>query len=219
MSRVRYPAIAEDSPAMSLPATRSSAGGGLIRSRTVSFLAIDIGNTRLKWALYAQPVPGEAPVRHGAVFLETIDELAETDWATLPPPDQMLGCVVAGEAVRRTVGYDLFDTQRLAGLVLAQGMIAQMQNMANQRKEKKRDRAQQQNRGYRVRGVFLVGIDGPLGGDDRGDSANGRPDGQERYQFRLEFESPAKIGHKRERERQFNRDKNQRNATQAANIA
>ena len=69
----------------------------------MSFLAIDIGNTRLKWALFAQPIPGQPPLRHGAVFLETIDELAETDWATLEPPDQMLGCVVAGEAVRRRV--------------------------------------------------------------------------------------------------------------------
>jgi len=69
----------------------------------MSFLAIDIGNTRLKWALFAQPVPGQPPVRHGAVFLETIDELAETEWATLPPPGHMLGCVVAGEAVRRRV--------------------------------------------------------------------------------------------------------------------
>ena len=76
---------------------------GLIPSRTVSFLAIDIGNTRLKWALFAHPVPGQAPLRQGAVFLETIDELAETEWATLAPPDQMLGCVVAGEAVRRRV--------------------------------------------------------------------------------------------------------------------
>ena len=35
---------------------------GLLRSPPVSFLAIDIGNTRLKWALFAQPVPGQAPV-------------------------------------------------------------------------------------------------------------------------------------------------------------
>jgi type III pantothenate kinase len=69
----------------------------------VTFLAIDIGNTRLKWALFAQPVPGQPPVRHGAVFLETIDDLAETQWADLVPPDHMLGCVVAGEAVRRRV--------------------------------------------------------------------------------------------------------------------
>ncbi len=75
----------------------------LIPSRTVSFLAIDIGNTRLKWALFAHPTPGQQPLTHGAVFLETIDELAETDWARLAPPDQMLGCVVAGEAVRRRV--------------------------------------------------------------------------------------------------------------------
>jgi len=69
----------------------------------VSFLAIDIGNTRLKWALFAQALPGQPPERHGAVFLETIDDLAEVEWAELPAPDRMLGCVVAGDAVRRRV--------------------------------------------------------------------------------------------------------------------
>jgi type III pantothenate kinase len=69
----------------------------------VSFLAIDIGNTRLKWALYEHARPGASPLSHGAVFLETIDSLSENEWAALPPPTQMLGCVVAGEAVRRRV--------------------------------------------------------------------------------------------------------------------
>ncbi|HEX7640147.1 MAG TPA: type III pantothenate kinase, partial [Burkholderiaceae bacterium] len=69
----------------------------------MSFLAIDIGNTRLKWALFDHPAPGQQPLAHGAVFLETIDQLADTDWAGLPPPRGMLGCVVAGEAVRRRV--------------------------------------------------------------------------------------------------------------------
>ena len=44
----------------------------------MSFLAIDIGNTRLKWALYAQPQAGALPITQGAVFLETIDVLAES---------------------------------------------------------------------------------------------------------------------------------------------
>lgn len=69
----------------------------------MSFLAIDIGNTRLKWALYAAPRPGAHLLSHGAVFLETIDELAEAGWKALEPPHSMLGCVVAGEAVRRRV--------------------------------------------------------------------------------------------------------------------
>ncbi|MEO7853898.1 MAG: type III pantothenate kinase [Rubrivivax sp.] len=69
----------------------------------MSFLAIDIGNTRLKWALYAAPRPGAALIEQGAVFLETIDTLAETQWQQLVPPTSMLGCVVAGEAVRRRV--------------------------------------------------------------------------------------------------------------------
>jgi type III pantothenate kinase len=79
----------------------------LIRSPPMSFLAIDIGNTRLKWALYAQPKPGAVLLQHGAVFIETIDELAERDWKDLPPPSSMLGCVVAGDAVRRRVEEQL----------------------------------------------------------------------------------------------------------------
>ncbi len=69
----------------------------------MTFLAIDIGNTRLKWALYAAPHPGAVLLEQGAVFLETIDALAETDWRRLPAPASMLGCVVAGDAVRRRV--------------------------------------------------------------------------------------------------------------------
>jgi type III pantothenate kinase len=73
----------------------------------MSFLAIDIGNTRLKWAQYSSPKPGAALLAHGAAFLETIDELAEGEWARLPPPTSMLGCNVAGDAVRRRVEEQL----------------------------------------------------------------------------------------------------------------
>jgi type III pantothenate kinase len=79
----------------------------------MTFLAIDIGNTRLKWALYAGPHPGAALLRHDAVFLETIDELAEGAWKHLPEPGSILGCDVAGEAVRRRVveQLELWDTE------------------------------------------------------------------------------------------------------------
>jgi type III pantothenate kinase len=69
----------------------------------MTFLAIDVGNTRLKWALYAKPVPGAALLAHGAAFLETIDDLAEVDWKALPAPHSMLGSCVAGDVVRRRV--------------------------------------------------------------------------------------------------------------------
>ena len=67
----------------------------------MTFLAVDIGNTRLKWALYAAPLPGAGMVAHGAVFLEAIDDLAEGQWRDLPMPASMLGSIVAGEGVRR----------------------------------------------------------------------------------------------------------------------
>ncbi len=69
----------------------------------MSFLAIDVGNTRLKWAQYASPQPGAALLAHGAVFLETIDNLADTEWKLLAAPGSMLGSIVAGEGVKRRV--------------------------------------------------------------------------------------------------------------------
>ncbi len=73
----------------------------------MSFLAIDIGNTRLKWSLFAAPQPGSTPLAQGAVFLETIEELTDGDWARLPAPAAVLGCNVAGDAVRRRVEEQL----------------------------------------------------------------------------------------------------------------
>jgi type III pantothenate kinase len=69
----------------------------------MSFLAVDIGNTRLKWALYPQAVPGAQPVAAGAEFLENIDKLADGEWAALDAPARMLGCCVAADAVKRRV--------------------------------------------------------------------------------------------------------------------
>jgi type III pantothenate kinase len=73
----------------------------------MSFLAIDIGNTRLKWALYASPQPGAAVLSQGAVFLENIDQLAEGDWKDVGCPGSLLGCNVAGDAIRRRVEEQL----------------------------------------------------------------------------------------------------------------
>jgi type III pantothenate kinase len=75
----------------------------------MAFLAIDIGNTRLKWALYEAPRPGAALLAQGAEFLDHIDRLAEGPWADLPEPSSMLGCVVAGDAVRRRAEEQLHE--------------------------------------------------------------------------------------------------------------
>ena len=69
----------------------------------MTFLAIDVGNTRLKWALYDRPHTQANVLAQGAEFLENIETLAEGPWASLPVPDHMLGCVVAGDAVKRRV--------------------------------------------------------------------------------------------------------------------
>jgi type III pantothenate kinase len=69
----------------------------------MTFLAIDIGNTRLKWALHTAPHHNAPVLAQGVEFLENIDKLADGGWSRLTPPKQVLGCVVAGDAVKRRV--------------------------------------------------------------------------------------------------------------------
>ncbi|MDE2418001.1 MAG: type III pantothenate kinase [Burkholderiales bacterium] len=69
----------------------------------MTFLALDIGNTRLKWAQYDSPNPDATLLHHGAEFLENIDRLAEGPWSNMQPPTKVLGCIVAGDAVKRRV--------------------------------------------------------------------------------------------------------------------
>ncbi|HET8868806.1 MAG TPA: type III pantothenate kinase [Aquabacterium sp.] len=73
----------------------------------MSFLVIDIGNTRLKWGVYEHARADARLIAHGAVVLEDIDRLWESDWQHLPRPTGMLGCVVAGEAIKRRVEEQL----------------------------------------------------------------------------------------------------------------
>jgi type III pantothenate kinase len=75
----------------------------------MTFLALDIGNTRLKWAQYAAPTPGAALLAQGAEFLENIDKLADGAWAELHAPQYILGCAVAGDAIKRRVQEQLVD--------------------------------------------------------------------------------------------------------------
>ena len=69
----------------------------------MTFLALDVGNTRLKWAQYDTVGAGAKLLAQGAVFLENIDKLAEDEWSSLPVPSKILGCVVAGDAIKRRV--------------------------------------------------------------------------------------------------------------------
>jgi type III pantothenate kinase len=59
-------------------------------------LAIDVGNSRLKWAL----VGTRGVLAHGAVPNAEIGSLAVRDWQNMPRPVRAVGVNVAGEAAR-----------------------------------------------------------------------------------------------------------------------
>jgi type III pantothenate kinase len=67
----------------------------------MTFLALDIGNTRLKWAQYASPRPDSPLLAQGAEFLENIEKLSDGAWRGLATPAHILGCAVAADAVKR----------------------------------------------------------------------------------------------------------------------
>jgi type III pantothenate kinase len=61
----------------------------------------------LKWAQYDSPAAGAHLLAQGAVFLENIDKLAEGDWHAIAAPSKILGCIVAGDAIKRRVTEQL----------------------------------------------------------------------------------------------------------------
>jgi len=73
----------------------------------MNLLALDVGNTRLKWTLYDRPRPGARVLAQGAEFLEQIERLSESVWAALPEPALILGCIVASEAIRHRLQEQL----------------------------------------------------------------------------------------------------------------
>ena len=94
----------------------------------MTLLAIDVGNTRLKWALHTAPRRDAPVLAQGAEFLENIDKLAEGEWATLPAPNHMLGCVVAGDAVKRRVEAQMEIWDISAQWVVASSQEAGLRN-------------------------------------------------------------------------------------------
>jgi type III pantothenate kinase len=98
----------------------------------MTLLAIDVGNTRLKWAIYSHARPGAELLASGAEFLEQIENLAEGAWANVPAenaPTKMIGCIVAGDALRQRVQEQIMERWDLyAQWVLASNQEAGLVN-------------------------------------------------------------------------------------------
>ncbi|MGL4667220.1 MAG: type III pantothenate kinase [Saezia sp.] len=75
----------------------------------MKLLAIDIGNTRLKWALYSSTSLGQAPLLQGTVFLEHLEHLSEQQWANLPEPTHIIGSCVAAPSAQAIVDEQLAE--------------------------------------------------------------------------------------------------------------
>ncbi len=70
-----------------------------------------------------------------------------------------------------------------------------------------------------VGGVFFVGVDGSLHGDDGGDSADAGTYGQQRGELRSEVEGAAQPGHEGEGEGEGDKDEDERDAAELEDVA
>ena len=71
------------------------------------------------------------------------------------------------------------------------GVIAHVEGVADEREGEERERAECEDGGDGGGGVFFVGVDRALCGDDGGDSADAGADGEERGELRAEVEGAA----------------------------
>lgn len=70
-------------------------------------MLIDVGNTRLKWAMYQTTDLNAQPIAHECVFLERVGELSEKSWIHLPEPKHVLACCVASQGVKSSIDEQL----------------------------------------------------------------------------------------------------------------
>ena len=91
----------------------------------MTFMAIDVGNTRLKWTLYDRPAAGARMLAQGAEFLEQIDRLGEVVWSQIPEPTTMLGCIVAATAVK-TQNQALCNSMAMPGEIHSRNQMPAM---------------------------------------------------------------------------------------------
>lgn len=75
----------------------------------MTLLAIDIGNTRLKWALYADTRLNQKPIKQGAVFLEQLASLIEEQWQGIDEPAFIVGSCVASQSIQSSVDEQLAE--------------------------------------------------------------------------------------------------------------
>ena len=101
----------------------------------------------------------------------------------------------------------------------AVGVIAEVQRVADEREGEERDCAEGEDGGDGERGVFVVGFDCAFGGDDGGDSADGRTYGEQRRELWRKLEEAAEKMHERECERDFNGDQREADAAKVKQIA
>ena len=94
----------------------------------MTFLALDIGNTRLKWAQYASPHPHAPLLAQGAEFLENIEKLSVGAWHSLTAPACILGCAVAADAVRRRLQEQMELWEAIPQWVVASEAEAGLRN-------------------------------------------------------------------------------------------
>ena len=101
----------------------------------------------------------------------------------------------------------------------AVGLLAHVQEVADQREGEEGERAEGEDGGDGGGGVLLVGVDGALCGHDRCHAADGAADGEQAGELGREAEDLAEHRHHRERQDQLDSDEDQAHAADVEDVA
>jgi hypothetical protein len=99
------------------------------------------------------------------------------------------------------------------------GVIREMEGVADERKREESDGAESEDGGDGEGGIFVVGIDGALSGDDSADTADRRTDSEKRGEFGTKTEEATEERHEGNGAEDFNADKEQTDSAELPDVA
>ena len=157
----------------------------------------------------------------GFFFAGPVDRVTENDEAD----HGVAGGFCEDGDFARGVGVEISGGGDFGGVVDAEAgpeavaQVAHVQPVTDEREDEERNRAESEDGGDGEGGVFFVGIDGALRGDDGGDAADGGADGEQRGELWLQAEGFAEGGHEGERESDLDGDEHEADAAELKDVA
>ncbi len=164
---------------------------------------------------------GFIPDAGGFFFARPVDCVTENYEAD----HGVAGCFCEDGYFAGGIGINISGGGDFGGVVDAEAgpetvaQVAHVEPVTDERKNKERNRTEREYGGDGEGGIFFVGVDGALGGDDGRDAADRGAHCQQSGELWFEAEGFAEGGHEGKRKSDFDRDKDETDAAELEDVA